>query len=131
MALGATLTPVTQADGSLGFKTIDGPTHLFQNQSLNALLLDAKSAAENGRAAVVAGFEPNLFIYHTAATFSLDVYTSPDGVNWIKVATVTQATAIKSLGRNELHFPIHSIIVDLTAAAGGNVSAQVYAERRK
>jgi hypothetical protein len=131
MALAATLVPVNQADGSLVYTTVDGPTHLFSNQSLNAKLLAAAVVGANGKFAVVAGFEPNLFVYGTASTFSLDVYTSPDGANWIKVATITEATAIKSLGRNELHFPVKAIAVDLTAVAGGNVSVQIYAERRK
>lgn len=131
MALGAALVPVNQTDLSLVYKTIDGPTHLFQNQSLNALLANALTSGGNGKVAVVAGFEPNVFVYGTATSFTLDIYTSPDGKNWIKVATVNEATAIKSFGRNELRFPVYAIAVDLTAVAGGNLSAQVYAERRK
>jgi|SRR5215831_10122790 len=131
MALAPTLTPVNVADGSLGYSLIDGPTHIFANQSLLARLATLLTSPANGRKAVVEGFEPCLYIFGTSTSFNVDIYTSPDGTNWVKVASATQATAPLVFGRNELRFPIYAITVDVTAVTGGNINAFVYAERRK
>lgn len=131
MALGTTIIPCTTGDGSLAYRGIDGPSHIFVNQSLFAKLANVLTSPGNGRVCIVEGFEPCLYIFGTSTSFSIDIYTSPDGKNFVKVATVTQATAPLVFGRNELRFPIYAIAVDVTAVTGGNVSAVVYGERRK
>lgn len=118
---------------TLEFEDIWGPTHLFTNQALRAKLLDGVSSPANGRFVIVQGFEPCIYLFGTGSTWSIDIYGSPNAKigSWVKLVTVTQASTVKALGRNTLGFPQYALAVDLTAVAGGNLSAVCYAERRK
>jgi hypothetical protein len=126
MALSASLVPATAID-----RRIDAPVHTLVGESRAANLLSAQATAANSKSVKIAGFKPSLFIKHTATSFTLVVYTSPDGVSWFPIATITEATAVKHLGPDDLKAPVDSIVCDLTAVAGGHVTIDVYGERAR
>lgn len=111
-------------------RTINGPTHLFDNQSMTAVLADGQTGTGPTDALICEGFEPNLWFLPTedfVGTF--DVETSPNGKDW--VARKIDLNTPDSFGRNDLGFPIYAVRGNLKTRDAGSVKTIAYAERRK
>lgn len=105
--------------------TIQGNSY---GRTLYASPFALQASAANSKRIKIDGYTCAVYIFSAAATFVVDVYVSPDGGNFIKIGSITEATAVKRLDLGVAH----SVILDMTAiAAVSTLTAVVYGEERR
>jgi hypothetical protein len=98
---------------------IDSPIYRLDNVDEEFLFLDGAISAGDSPMLITQGWEPSIAFYGTFGVFQkVQVYTSPDGQNFVWIADVT-SLGVTLLGRNDLKFPAYAMKLSVPQKASG------------